>query len=156
MLHLSPSLGKCLLLGWLYCSLWWAWGGGPGWLTGGWGLVVDWAPVESRLDPDGSGLKGFFLAGSSFFLCSFCMKYEEQVSKWYTRRKMSLRTVDLRWAYLFLLWTLLLSHLIQLVQFPGTKLSKFGHKNPQVSEKLHKHGVKYNIYISLELLELDV
>lgn len=69
----SLSLGKWRLLGGRYGSLWWPWGGG----CGGWGkgtcdLGDGWAPVESRLELQGSGLKGFFLTeASSFFFCSF-------------------------------------------------------------------------------------
>lgn len=65
-----PSLLKCRLLA-LYGSLWCPWG--PGWVECDADLEVGWVPVESRLEPDGSGLNDFTLPEtSSFFFCSFC------------------------------------------------------------------------------------
>lgn len=64
---------KWRLLAALYDSLWCPWGPGAVWDAD---LDDGCVPMESRLEPEGSGLKDFTLpAGSSFFFCSFWKCY---------------------------------------------------------------------------------
>lgn len=130
-----PSFPKCRLLEALYGSLWCP--RGPCWAEWDADLEDGCVPVESLLEPDGSGLKDFtFPTGSSFFFWSFWKCYRIISVLVNPNRPCSLENQSVNLATcLFFMWSLLLCHFVKLVKLTSIKLCKLRHENPEVSAR---------------------